>query len=106
MRPSIHKRLSKLQLTSRLFPVWSLLSGQSARGGYLAAVDQGILSLSNFLATIVLARNVSPTELGVYGVGFIAFTIVILVRLSLNLYTNNLLEQTPERYDSFPFRIP
>ena len=56
--------------------MWSLLTGQSARGGYLAAVDQGILSLSNFLATIILARNVSPTELGVYGVGFIALRLV------------------------------
>ncbi len=49
-----------------------LLSGQGAREGYLAAVDQGVISLSNFLATILLARSISPTELGVYGVGFIA----------------------------------
>lgn len=56
--------------------MWALLSGQSARGGYMAALDQGIISLSNFLATILLARNVSPTELGVYGVGFIALRLV------------------------------
>lgn len=56
--------------------MWTLLSGQSARGGYMAALDQGIISLSNFLATILLARNVSPTELGVYGVGFIALRLV------------------------------
>ena len=48
-----------------------LFSGQGARGGYLAAVDQGVISASNFLATIILARNISPTELGVYAVGFI-----------------------------------
>jgi len=41
-----------------------------------------------------------------YSFGFIAFTIVILVRLSLNLYTNNLLKPTPEQYERFPFRIP
>jgi len=41
-----------------------------------------------------------------YGTGFIAFTIVILVRLVLNLYTNNFLGLTPEQYESFPFRIP
>ena len=41
-----------------------------------------------------------------YSFGFVAFTIVILARLTLNLYTNNLLKQTPEQYDSFPFRIP
>ena len=39
-----------------------------------------------------------------YGFGFVAFSIVILVRLALNLYTNNLLKQTPERYERFPFR--
>ncbi len=40
-----------------------------------------------------------------YGTGFIAFTIVILVRLALNLYTNNILELKPEQYESYPFRI-
>lgn len=39
-----------------------------------------------------------------YSFGFIAFAIVILVRLALNLYTNNFLGQTPEQYDRFPFR--
>jgi uncharacterized membrane protein len=41
-----------------------------------------------------------------YSTGFIAFTVVILVRLVLNLYTNNFLKLTPEEYDSYPFRIP
>lgn len=50
----------------------ALFSGTSARKGYLAALDQGVISLTNFLATIILARNINPTELGVYGVGFIA----------------------------------
>ena len=63
--------------------MWSLLTGQSARGGYLAATDQGILSLSNFLATIILARNVSPTELGVYGVGFISLRLVRTIQEGL-----------------------
>jgi len=41
-----------------------------------------------------------------YSTGFIAMTIVILVRLSLNLYTNNVIKLTPEQFDSYPFRIP
>jgi hypothetical protein len=41
-----------------------------------------------------------------YSTGFIAFTVVILVRLGLNLYTNNALKLKPEQYDSFPFCIP
>ena len=40
-----------------------------------------------------------------YSTGFIAFTVIILIRLLLNLYTNHVLKQ-PEQYESFPFRIP
>jgi O-antigen/teichoic acid export membrane protein len=54
----------------------ALFSGQGARQGYLSAVDQGVISLSNFLATIILARNVDPTQLGVYGVGFVTLRLV------------------------------
>ena len=41
-----------------------------------------------------------------YSTGFIAFTVIIAVRLSLNLYTNNVLNLTPEQFESYPFRIP
>jgi hypothetical protein len=41
-----------------------------------------------------------------YGTGFVAFAAIIVVRLALNLYTNNVLDLTPAQYDSFPFRIP
>lgn len=40
-----------------------------------------------------------------YGTGFLLFALVIAVRLSLNLYTNNVLHLTPEQYERFPFRI-
>jgi hypothetical protein len=41
-----------------------------------------------------------------YSTGFIIFTIVILIRFSLNLYTNNFLDLTPEQFEEYPFRIP
>jgi len=41
-----------------------------------------------------------------YGTGFILFTVIIFVRLGVNLYTNNVLNLTPEQYESFPLRIP
>jgi hypothetical protein len=41
-----------------------------------------------------------------YGTGFIAFSIVIIVRLVLNLYTNNVLEFSPQQFEEYPFRIP
>jgi O-antigen/teichoic acid export membrane protein len=53
-----------------------LFSGQGAREGYLASIDQAVISLANFLATVILARMVSPTELGVYGVGFTSLRLV------------------------------
>ena len=61
----------------------ALFSGEGARQGYLAAIDQGVISLSNFLATIILARNVDPTQLGVYGVGFITLRLVRAVQEGL-----------------------
>jgi hypothetical protein len=36
--------------------------------------------------------------------GFLAFSIIIGVRLLLNLYTNNANNLTPQQYDAFPFR--
>ena len=41
-----------------------------------------------------------------YSTGFIAFTVIIVIRLGLNLYTNNALNLTPGQYENFPFRIP
>jgi len=41
-----------------------------------------------------------------YGTGFIMFTVIIFVRLGVNLYTNNVFNLTPEQYESFPLRIP
>jgi hypothetical protein len=75
----------------RLHSLARLFSGRAAREGYLAAVDQAIISLSNFLATVLLARNATPTELGVYGVGFIALRLVRSVQEGLVIQPMNVL---------------
>lgn len=62
-----------------------LFSGPNARQGYLAAIDQGLISLANFLATIILARNITPTELGVYGVGFTTLRLIRAVQNGLTV---------------------
>jgi len=41
-----------------------------------------------------------------YGTGFLWFTIVIFMRLVLNLITNNILKLTPQQFEQYPFRIP
>ena len=63
-------------LRRSLLAALRLFSGQGARAGYLAAVDQGVISLANFFATLLLARQVSPTELGIYGVGFTTLRLI------------------------------
>lgn len=53
-----------------------LLIGSGARQGYLAAMDQAVISLANFLATLLLARYASPTELGIYAVGIVCLNLL------------------------------
>ncbi|HSB90282.1 MAG TPA: hypothetical protein VLD63_09700 [Anaerolineales bacterium] len=48
-----------------------MLSGDVARKGYLSGLDQALISLTNFATTILLARALTPTQFGAYGVGFI-----------------------------------
>jgi O-antigen/teichoic acid export membrane protein len=74
---------TKNQIKSYLGTLISLFSGKGARQGYLAAIDSGVISLSNFLATIILARNADPTQLGIYGVGFVALRLVRAVQEGL-----------------------
>jgi O-antigen/teichoic acid export membrane protein len=64
-------------------------SGSGARQGYMALIDQGLISLSNFRATLILARNASPTELGVYGVGFTLLRLVRSVQEGLTIQPLN-----------------
>jgi O-antigen/teichoic acid export membrane protein len=51
--------------------VTRLLFGDVARQGYLSGLDQAVISLTNFVATIMLARALTPTQFGAYGVGFL-----------------------------------
>lgn len=41
-----------------------------------------------------------------YGMGFVAFTVIILTRLIVVLYMNNVLDLTPQEYENYPLRIP
>jgi hypothetical protein len=73
------------------------------------AIKQGF---AHPLALIRLAYNIAfwvfllPFFTAIdYSTGFLAFTVVIFVRLSLSLYTNNILDLTPQQFESYPFRI-
>ncbi len=69
--------------------LYVVLVGQGARQGYLAAFDQAQISLANFLATLLLARNASPTELGIYGVGFTALRLVRAIQEGVTIQPLN-----------------
>ena len=83
--PPLGSGILQLKLNS----FFRLLVGPGAREGYLASVDQALISLSNFIATIIIARNVSPTELGVYGVGFTTLRLVRSVQEGLTIQPLN-----------------
>jgi hypothetical protein len=39
-----------------------------------------------------------------YSTGFVAFTALVLLRLGMNLYMNNVLKLEPDQFERFPFR--
>jgi O-antigen/teichoic acid export membrane protein len=76
LTPELGERSSRFQLARPAKSLLRLFSGRGAREGYLASFDQAVISMANFLATVILARMVSPTELGVYGVGFTSLRLI------------------------------
>lgn len=70
---------------------WRFLSTKLANNGKYAALDQAVISLSNFAASILLARLVSPTELGAYVTGFLAIYFVRAVQNGLIIQPLNAL---------------
>jgi O-antigen/teichoic acid export membrane protein len=67
---------SSRSLGSRLGLARAMFTGDFARKGYLSAVDQGLISLANFVTAIILARQITPSEFGIYAVGFAALHLV------------------------------
>jgi len=55
---------------------FEFINGKIASDGKFAAVDQAVISLANFAASLILTALVSPTELGVYVIGFLAIYFV------------------------------
>ena len=96
-------RTNRSQMKGLLGSLLALFTGKGARQGYLAAVDQAVISISNFLATIILARNVDPTQLGVYGVGFVTLRLVRafqdgLIVQPLNVFGAGMTQDEFKRY--------
>jgi len=85
---------------STLKKVVALFTSKMAQQGILAGVDQTIISVSNFIATIILARNISATELGVYAVGFTTIRLVRAIQDGISVQPLNTFGVTMD-FDSF-----
>jgi len=97
-RPADYLRsaVSRAPVPNSLRPAAALLSSESAFQGYLAAIDQGTISLTNFAASIILARVISATEFGMYGVGFLLLLLLRAVQEGLTVQPLNALGPTLE----------
>src|SRR5260370_23428769 len=64
--------------------ILSWLSPWIRKGGF-ALLDQGLISGSNFIISILLARWLMPDQYGSYAIAFGVFVLVVLVYQSLVL---------------------
>src|SRR5216683_4409827 len=66
-------------------PTWLRESRRWIREGVAAVVDQGLMSGSNFLLSILLARWLAPEQYGAYALAFSLFFFVSAVHQALLL---------------------
>lgn len=75
----------------------------SVKQGFNNPFTRIVFIVYNAVFWIFLLPFFTPID---YSTGFILYTIVIFIRLIINLVTNNFVKLTPENYKSYPFRIP
>ena len=80
------------------------LRKKAANGGTVKPSTANQLTLAAYNLVWWVPIVLPLTKAVDYGTGFIAFTAVTAVRLSANLYRNNVL--TLEQAERFPFRAP
>lgn len=80
-------------------PLAALSISETGRKGQLSAIDQAVISLANFAATLALAKFVDPTQLGIYAVGFMAIFFVRAVQEGLVIQPLNALGATLDGED-------
>ena len=82
-------------------PAWAekWVTGKTAHRAYLSLFDQGVISISNFLATVYLLRETSATEVGIYAVGFSIMRFVRAVQEGLIVQPVNTFGASMEEKD-------
>ena len=71
---------TKASLLQRALALWS---NTTARQGGLSLIDQGVVSATNFLTGVIIARACSKEELGLYMLGFSLILLVTDLQTSL-----------------------
>jgi len=99
--PSLFLQITASKLPKSIAPYVekgiSLFSGKGAQQGYWAAADQGLISMTNFAAAIILGRAVEPEEFGIYAVGFLMTRFVRAVQDGLIVQPLNALGAVLDR---------
>ena len=83
--------------------LYGFVTGRMADNGKFAALDQAVISLANFAASILLAAWVSPTELGVYTLGFLAIYFVRAIQNGVTVQPLNTYGAAQSDQDFKPF---
>ena len=81
--PSEDRSPKNINLLTIFTKLKTLLLGNAARKGYLSTIDQAVISLANFVASIFLARVAIQTEFGIFSVGLDAVHLVRAVQEGL-----------------------
>lgn len=81
----------------------NFLTRRMANDGKYAAIDQAVISLSNFVASILLARLVTPTELGVYVTGFLAIYFIRAIQNGLIIQPLNTIGAVSSQEEFRPY---
>ena len=71
------------QIKDRFPRIAAIAARPASQRGLMAAFDQGLISITNFVTSLHLAREVSPSEFGVYAVGFLLLHMVRAIQEGL-----------------------
>lgn len=78
LNDSLGERAAKSPFSGQLKATWSSVRVWSSRG-FLALLDQGLISGVNFLMAILLARRLAPDQYGTYALAFEVFLFLSVV---------------------------
>src|SRR5215211_1544004 len=92
----VDSRIADVQPASTWLRVRALGRTALVRSGLWGLIDQGILSATNFITLVLLARSVSPAAFGLFTVVYTGFLIAGSIQGALITQPHNVLAATLE----------